>query len=143
MQHHSTGIRPAIDRPRLEPSMATDPDSQRQKFKQELRQRIHEALQFAKDLSPDDCLAEIKNRLLAIQRDCLSMQKSFIVVEEQITCDQYNIGGSKQETATLFRGPSPDASVAICVTQRGSLLYRNGNLWVVYRHVGNQLLQIH
>lgn len=110
---------------------------QRQHFKHELRQKIQTALQSAKELAPDACLNEIKNRLLAIQMDCGAIGKPFIVVEEMITCDQYELGGRTQDTATLFRGPHESASVAICVTLKGSLLHRNSNPWQVYRNAGD------
>lgn len=114
-----------------------DAEARRAKIKQELRQRIQALLQFAKDLPPEECLREIKARLLAIQQYCLTVEKTFVVVEEQITCDQHELGGSDQHQATLFRGPSEDASVAICVTQRGSLLHRNGYSWTIYRDAGD------
>lgn len=110
---------------------------QREQIKQELRQKIHLALQVAKDLSPDNCRQEIKDRLLAIQNDCEAIAKSFIVVEEKITCDQYGLGGCNDDAAILFRGPSITASVAICVTSKGSLLHRNGCFWKIYRDAGD------
>ncbi|MCL6433564.1 MAG: hypothetical protein K6T90_04990 [Leptolyngbyaceae cyanobacterium HOT.MB2.61] len=109
----------------------------RSQIKQELRQKIYTALQSAKNLPPEDCLKEIETRLLAIQSDCRALKKTFIVVEEKITCDQYELGGSNQDTAILFRGPAEDASVAICVTAKGSLLHRNGYPWTVYRNAGD------
>ena len=51
--------------------------------------------------------------------------------------DEYELGGSHQQKATLFRGPSEDASVAICVTSQGSLLHRNGSLWQIYYNAGD------
>lgn len=99
--------------------------------------KIHDALQSAQDLSPNHCLKEIRNRLLAIKKYCATVDKTFIVVEETITCDQYSLGGCHENAATLFRGPSEDASVAICVTKKGSLLYRNGGLWKIYRYAGD------
>jgi hypothetical protein len=111
--------------------------TQRSQIKQELQQRIHEALQSAKDLPPDECLCEIKDRLLAIQKYCETVQKTFIMIEEKITCDQHNLGGCRQHIATLFRGPSEDASVAICVTDQGSLLHRNDCPWKIYRSLGD------
>lgn len=98
-----------------------------------LSYRIHAALEFAKTLPPQDCVAEIRISLAAIQAYCETIRKIFIVVEERITCDQHDLGGSKQHHATLFRGPCKDASVAICVTDRGSLLYRNSSEWQIYR----------
>ncbi|NJK53541.1 MAG: hypothetical protein HC936_13340 [Leptolyngbyaceae cyanobacterium SU_3_3] len=105
--------------------------------RQELRQRIYTTLQFAKDLPAQECLQEVKTRLLAIQAYCETIDKTFIVVEERITCDQYDLGGYKLNAATLFRGPSADASVAICVTDRGSLLHRTSPQWQAYRNVGD------
>jgi hypothetical protein len=105
--------------------------------KQELRQRIFATLQCAKDLPVQECLQEVKTRLLAIQAYCETIDKTFIVVEERITCDQYDLGGYKRSAATLFRGPSEDASVAICVTDQGSLLHRTSPQWQVYRDAGD------
>lgn len=113
--------------------------SQRQpdQIKQKIRQSIYEALQIAKELLPDACLSEIRDRLLCIQNYCKSVEKTFIFVEEAITCDQYGLGGNCQDVAILFRGPSEDASVAICVTHKGSLLHRNDSPWMVYRDMGD------
>lgn len=102
-----------------------------------LSQRIHAALQFAKNLPPQDCVAEIRISLAAIQAYCETIRKIFVVVEERITCDQHDLGGSSHHQATLFRGPCKDASVAICITDRGSLLYRNGSEWQIYRNAGD------
>ena len=110
---------------------------QRSHLKHELRQRIATALQVAQALTAPECLQEIKTRLLAIQAYCQTMNKPFIFVEERITCDQYDLGCNKPHAATLFRGPSEDASVAICVTDQGSLLYRNSSLWQVYKNGGD------
>jgi hypothetical protein len=106
-------------------------------IKQVLRQSIHEALQTAKDLNSAACLTEIRDQLDAIQVYCKMVNKAFIVVEESITCDCYGLGGRCEDAATLFRGPSENASVAICVTHKGSLLYRNGTAWRVYKDVGD------
>ncbi|NJO43344.1 MAG: hypothetical protein HC769_25750 [Cyanobacteria bacterium CRU_2_1] len=111
--------------------------NQREQVKQELRRRIQEILQCAKDLPHEECLNEIKTGLLAIQIYCESIEKTFIFIEEKITCGQYDLGGCHQDTATLFRGPNITASVAICVTQRGSLLHRNGSPWTIYRDEGD------
>lgn len=75
--------------------------------------------------------------LLEIQSYCKAIQKTFIVVEEKITCNQYELGGSKQDSATLFRSPSQEVNVTICVTTKGSLLHQNAYPWVVYRNVGD------
>lgn len=117
--------------------------SQQEQIKQEIKRRIHEALQIAKDLSPDDCSSEIRNRLLAVQLYCKSVGKTFIFVEEPITCDQYELGGYHKDSAILFRGPSEDASVAICVTDKGSLLHRNSSPWRIYKNIGDVRLMEH
>jgi hypothetical protein len=110
---------------------------QRSQVKQEVGRRIHTALQSAKDLPPDQCLGEIASQLLAIQKYCELLGKTFVVIEEQITCNSYELGGCAQDQAILFRGPSEDASVAICVTHQGSLLHRNSSSWQIYRNVGD------
>ncbi|MBW4472159.1 MAG: hypothetical protein KME45_17400 [Stenomitos rutilans HA7619-LM2] len=110
---------------------------QRSRIRQELQQKIQTALQIAKDLPPHDCLEEVEKSLLAIQSYCKTLEKTFIVVEEAITCDQYELGGSKHDTAILFRGPNQKATVAICVTAKGSLLHRNDHPWTIYRNVGD------
>jgi hypothetical protein len=115
-------------------SLISNPRSQ---VKQDLRQKIQLALQSAKDLPPQQCLREIRNRLLAIQAYCRTINKTFIVVEERITCNQYGLGGQQYNGAILFRGPSEDASVAICVTDNGSLLHRNSSPWKIYRNTGD------
>ena len=106
-------------------------------IKQILRESIHEALRTAKGLEPDACLTEIRERLCVIQTYAKVAGKTFIFVEESITCDRYNLGGRCEDAATLFRGPSENASVAICVTQNGSLLYRNGCAWSIYKNAGD------
>uniref|UniRef100_A0A832H0S9 Uncharacterized protein n=1 Tax=Oscillatoriales cyanobacterium SpSt-402 TaxID=2282168 RepID=A0A832H0S9_9CYAN len=110
---------------------------QRSQVKLELRQRIQAALDSAKHLPPQECLREIETRLLAIQADCKTIAKTFIVIKQRITCNQFGLGGSNQDAATLFRGPNNDASVAICVTDRGSLLHRSSRPWQVYRNAGD------
>jgi hypothetical protein len=109
----------------------------REQIKQTLRQQIGATLHSAQNLPPTERLPAIKTRLAAIQADCQAIAHTFIVVEVHITCDQYGLNGRMQDTATLFRGPSEDASVAICVTAQGSLLHRNGGAWVVYRNTGD------
>ena len=104
---------------------------------QRLQQKIQTTLQMAQGLPAEACLHIVKVRLLAIQADCRAIAKTFIFVEENITCDQYNLGGCAQHQATLFRGPSEDASVAICITARGSLLHRDGKAWQVYHNAGD------
>ncbi len=106
-------------------------------IKQILRESIHEALRTAQGLEPDACLIEIREQLCAIQTYAKLAGKTFIFVEEAITCDRYELGGRWEDAATLFRGPSENASVAICVTQNGSLLYRNGCAWSVYKDAGD------
>ncbi|GAB4228625.1 MAG: hypothetical protein Kow00121_57620 [Elainellaceae cyanobacterium] len=106
-------------------------------LKQELRRRINEALISAQDLPPDQCLHRIKERFSAIQAFCQDIGKTFVVVESQITCNQYDLGGSSKDTATLLRGPDQAATVAVCVTQKGSLLHRNSCPWKIYRNVGD------
>ncbi|MBD2778856.1 hypothetical protein [Iningainema tapete] len=113
------------------------PIERREQIKLELRRRIQQALEFAKNLSPKDCQDEIRDRLCAIQDYCKTVEKTFIVFDLRITCDQFDLGGSYQETATLFRGPNEDASVAICVTDKGSLLHRNDSPWRIYRNCGD------
>lgn len=111
--------------------------SQRDHVKQIIRERISDTLHTAKDLAAEACLCTIKTGLLDTQKFCQSVGKTFILVEEHITCDQHGLGGLTQDTAVLFRGPSEDASVAICVTARGSLLHRNDSPWRVYKNVGD------
>ena len=106
-------------------------------IKQELRRRLQEALHLAKHLPPTHCRNEIRERLTAIQIYCKAVEKTFIFVEQRITCNQYDLGGNHQARATLFRGPNEDASVAICITDQGSLLHRNGCPWEVYRDAGD------
>lgn len=105
--------------------------------KQKLRRLIQETLTIAQQQPSDKRRRLIRQRLETIQDYCASVEKTFIVFELQITCDQYDLGGSRQHTATLFRGPSEEASVAICVTQKGSLLHRNDSPWCVYCDAGD------
>ncbi|NJL22628.1 MAG: hypothetical protein HC895_20335 [Leptolyngbyaceae cyanobacterium SM1_3_5] len=109
----------------------------RSQFKQILRRKIQIALWTAQTLPVEACLNEIRNQLIVIQNDCERHQKKFIFVEEIITCNQHELGGSDRHSATLFRGPSEDASVAICVTQKGSLLHRNSCPWIAYKNAGD------
>ncbi|MBW4661166.1 MAG: hypothetical protein KME15_21020 [Drouetiella hepatica Uher 2000/2452] len=112
-------------------------ENQREQIKRELRQKINETLQNAKNLSPSKCLDEIRSRLFAIQQYCKVHGKTFIAIEETITCDQYGLGGNRADAATLFRGPNVDASVAICVSKQGSLLHRDGSSWQIYKNAGD------
>ena len=121
----------------LQSEEKTQAENQREQVKQELRQKIHAALQSAKELPPDQCLREVRNRLFAIQRYCAVFGKTFIAIEEMITCDQYELGGNHRDSAILFRGPSVDASVAICVTHQGSVLHRNSGFWKIYKDAGD------
>ncbi|WP_416673292.1 hypothetical protein [Egbenema bharatensis] len=114
----------------------TNPKAQ---IRKEIGRRIYELLKTARDLPPQDCLNEVRNTLSEIQKTCLSIDKSFIFVEKRITCANYQLGGSSEDPAILFRGPREDASVAICVTDKGSLLHRNGSPWIVYRDAGDVL----
>lgn len=106
-------------------------------IKQELRRRISETLAVAQFLSPSEGCDEIRHRLELMQTYCQSVDKTFIFVEQRICCHQFDLGGSSQAMATLFRGPSEDASVAICVTDAGSLLYRSDSTWILYRNEGD------
>ena len=114
--------------------------SSQDQVKQTLRNQIQNTLQIAKALPPELCLQVVKERLLSIQRYCGSVGKTFIMVEEAIACDQYDLGGSAQDAATLFRGPDERPSVAICVTRKGFLLHRNDSAWALYRNAGDVLL---
>lgn len=118
-------------------STADSPASQRSQIKQELRQKIYSALQTATGLPSELCRQEINRQLLAIQAYCSTIGKKFVFVEEPITCAQYSLGGHNQDPAMLFRGPNEDASVAICVTHQGSLLYRNDRPWQIYKNAGD------
>lgn len=106
-------------------------------IKKELRHRLQKVLHSAKNLPAIKCRNEIRNQLTAIQIYCKANEKKFIFIEQRITCDQYGLGGDRHETATLFRGPNQDASVAICVTDKGSLLHRNSCPWEIYRDAGD------
>lgn len=111
------------------------PNETREQVKAAVRQKIEVMLHAAKDLPPDECLREVRKRLLEAQKYCQSVKKNFIFVEKSVTCDQYGLGGNGADYAILFRGPSEDASVAICLTDKGSLLHRNDSPWRVYRHM--------
>ena len=106
-------------------------------IKQELRRRLQEGLYLAKHLPPTHCRNEIREQLTTMQIYCKTVEKTFIFVEERITCNQYGLGGNHADMATLFRGPNEDASVAICVTDKGSLLHRNGCPWKIYKDAGD------
>jgi hypothetical protein len=114
-------------------------ENPRSRIRKEIGKRIYDLLQTAKDLPTSECLNEVRTTLLEIQQDCQKLEKSFIFVEKRITCANYALGGSATDQATLFRGPREDASVAICVTDQGSVLHRNGSPWTAYRNVGDVL----
>jgi hypothetical protein len=97
--------------------ISTSDQSQREQIKQEIQQRIHETLQSARGLPSNDCLSEVRSKLLAVQLYCKSVGKTFIFIEECITCDQYDLGGHHGDKATLFRG------------------HRNDCPWRIYRHM--------
>ncbi len=108
-----------------------------ERITQELRRKIQDMLHIARSLPLNLCLDEIRRRLLSIQQYCQSVEKVFIFVEQEITCSQHKLQGSDQDTAILFRGPNEDASVAICITHKGSLLYRNSSPWLLYKDAGD------
>lgn len=124
----------------VQPELTQPKPTRTELTKTEIRQQIDEALRFAQTLPPADRVNEIRRRLSALQNYCATVNKKFIFVEQIITCDRFCLAGSASETATLFRGPKEDASVAICVTQKGSLLYRNSSPWCVYRNEGDILM---
>ena len=104
--------------------------------KQELRRRISNMLTIAQVLPPAQARRHIREQLIMMRGYCNSVNKTFIFTEQLITCEQFDLGGSA-DMATLFRGPNEDASVAICITAKGSLLYRNNSPWQVYRNAGD------
>lgn len=110
-----------------------------QHIKQELRNKIQTMLDSAKDLSSIDCLKTIRKEFGEIQEYCESVGKTFIVIEEEITCSQFDLGGRPHDAAILFRGPNEEANVAVCVTTKGSLLHRNDSDWRIYRDAGDIL----
>lgn len=126
-----------IERTQAHPSPAPSDPDRRQQIKRAVRQRINQTLQTAQHLPPQTCLCRVRSELFETQSYCQSVGKSFILVEESVTCDQYDLGGTGQHAAVLFRGPREDASVAICVTAQGSLLHRNEGPWRVYRNMGD------
>ena len=104
--------------------------------KQELRRRISNMLTLAQVLPPAQARRHIREQLIMMRGYCNSVNKTFIFVEQLITCEQFDLGGGT-EAATLFRGPNEDASVAVCITAKGSLLYRSDSPWQVYRNAGD------
>ena len=115
-------------------------NNDQQQIRQDLRQKIQLTLEIAKDLPPVRCVSMIRRNLADIQNYCAIFGKTFIVVEQNITCDQYDLQGAHSDKAILFRGPDERATVAICVTEKGSLLHRNDSAWTVYRDVGDILV---
>ena len=109
----------------------------KKEIKRQLRQLLKEILLAAQESSHTERVVLLRHGLKAIQIYCRSVGKTFIFCELKITCDEYGLGGSQQQSATLFRGPSEDASVAICVTDKGSLLHRNDSCWTVYCDAGD------
>ncbi|MEO1791946.1 MAG: hypothetical protein AAFR25_06945 [Cyanobacteria bacterium J06629_19] len=112
----------------------------KQEIKQQIRQRLKETLNAAKEKPNSERQSLIRQSLLQLQAYCKSLGNTFIFYELKITCDQYDLGGSASSPATLFRGPSENASVAICVTDQGSLLHRNGQQWHAYCDAGDVML---
>ncbi len=106
-------------------------------IKQELRRRLNQALYSAKPLPPVQCRDEIRSRLTDIRKFCKANDKTFIFVEQRITFNQFGLGGNRRERATIFRGHNDEASVDICVTDRGSLLHRNECPWEIYKDAGD------
>ncbi|MEM9217899.1 MAG: hypothetical protein AAGD25_26605 [Cyanobacteria bacterium P01_F01_bin.150] len=113
----------------------------KQQIRQNLRNKIQCMLKIAKELPSRKCVSMIRRNLEDIQNYCAIFGKTFIVVEENIVCNQYNLQGSHHDKAILFRGPDERATVAICVTEKGSLLHRNDSDWKVYRDAGDIFIQ--
>lgn len=105
--------------------------------KQTIRRLLQETLTIAEKLPVAKRRTFIRQGLNNIQDYCATFDKTFIVHELTITCDHYDLGGCQYHAATLFRGPNEDASVAICVTDQGSLLHRNDSPWQVYCDAGD------
>ncbi|MGD1899681.1 MAG: hypothetical protein ACFB16_22390 [Phormidesmis sp.] len=112
-------------------------DIKKKDVKQELRRLLQAALLVAQETAPSEREKSVRESLDNIQTYCKQVDKVFIVCEQSITCAQYKLGGSSLHAATLFRGPSEDASVAICVTDKGSVLHRNDSDWNIYCHAGD------
>jgi len=103
----------------------------------ELRQLLQETLIAAEEKPAEDRRWFVRESLKYIQVYCKKAGKTFVFCELAITCDQYDLGGRSHQRATLFRSPNEDASVAICVTQAGSLLHRNDSQWRIYSSAGD------
>ncbi len=108
-----------------------------EQVKQTLRRLLQETLRGAQQQLIAERRHFVRKKLCDIQAYCENVNKTFIVCELSISCDQYGLGGNKYHHATLFRGPSEDASVAICVTEQGSLLHRNDSDWKIYCDAGD------
>jgi hypothetical protein len=108
-----------------------------EQVKQELRRLLQETLAIVQQQPVAERRQFLSKSLCDIQAYCENANKTFIVCELKIACDQYGLGGSKHHHATLFRGPNEDASVAICVTEQGSLLHRNDSPWTIYCNAGD------
>lgn len=106
-------------------------------IKQEIRRLLQKTLIIAQEKEISERQQFVRASLEYIQTQCKRADKTFIVCEQAITCDQFELGGSAKNQATLFRGPSEDASVAICVTKKGSLLHRNDSEWRIYCDAGD------
>lgn len=109
----------------------------REQIKRNIRQRIQIALRTARTLPPEGRARTIRVHLRALQSYCKSVDKSFMFAEEAIACSHYGLGGLPEASATLFHSADPQSAIAICVTQQGSLLYRSGSSWAIYRHEGD------
>ncbi|MGD1854388.1 MAG: hypothetical protein ACFB2W_09065 [Leptolyngbyaceae cyanobacterium] len=105
--------------------------------KQTIRRLLKETLTVAQKLPVAKRRQFIRQSLDNIHDYCATFEKTFIVCELIVTCDQYDLGGCQHHSATLFRGPNEDASVAICVTEQGSLLHRNDSPWTIYCDAGD------
>lgn len=106
-------------------------------IKQTLRSLLQQTLSIAQQRPVAERRQLVRTKLSHIQTYCKEVDKTFIVREVRITCDQHDLGGQRQQAATLFHDPSEDASVAICVTDKGSLLHRNDSAWTVYANAGD------
>ena len=106
-------------------------------IKQNIRRLLQETLIIAQEREISERRQFVRESLDYVQTYCKQADKTFIVCEEAITCEQFDLGGSTDDQATLFRGPSEAASVAICVTEKGSLLHRNDSEWRIYCDAGD------
>ena len=113
-----------------------------QNVKQELRRLIKETLLITYQKPVVERRRTVRQQLVKIQTYCKDQEKTFIFRELTIRCEQYGVGCNSQDMATLFRGPSEKASVAICVTQKGSILHRNDGCWRVWDNAGDVAPQV-